>query len=485
MKKVRLLCFILILSLLVGGCTTPEAMQTDVTETNAAESNVTEPKLRLIFTLDVEDKYGNVPNMMECEFPVEGNCGVDYIMDTFEKYNMRGVFFVNVYEHLRYSGEYENYMEDLIKNISERGHEVALHSHSEKTLGFYNDELIDMSYEKQDEIIRYGVDFIEKNTGKKPISFRGGGYKVNDETFEILEKNGFKYDSSYYYDNSSNTFAKYNSLNAICKANDEVDELVEFPVIRTIRSDGLLSKLDVNNMPLADMIDVIEQMKEREDFTAAQLMFHSFSFMDQKERAFETPYFHEGTHMGYGVHEGLIERFEDLLEYVSNDPEIEVVTFEEYDILNLEVPENATGDGIFFCDTDKSRAAAKEFVFEPVNKNYREPRIDHYLNALPYAFYFVPQDVVIESNGKMVTFTNNYETDVAEYAWYVYNCDTKETIDKIMYKKDNVLNYEFKDDGHYQVKSFVLIGGKDKDSKIVADIYVNNGELTISAANPS
>ena len=223
-------------------------------------------KLKLIFTIDTADKYGTIPNLFECDFGKDGNCGVSYIMDTFEKYDMRAVFFVNIYEHLRYTGKYDRYVENLIKEISERGHEVGLHSHRDMTLGFYNDELPDLSFEQQQEVIRYGVEFIEKNINKKPISFRGGGYKVNDDTFKVLRENGIKYDSSYFYGNSSNTFAKYNALNLVCKASDEVDGLIEFPIIRAVKRNGDLAKLDLNQMTYTEMVEVLEQMKKRDGF---------------------------------------------------------------------------------------------------------------------------------------------------------------------------------------------------------------------------
>ena len=57
-------------------------------------------KLYVIFTVDVEDNRGNEPHLIEGdlrEFEIQENCGVDYIMDTFEKYKYKAVFFVNIY----------------------------------------------------------------------------------------------------------------------------------------------------------------------------------------------------------------------------------------------------------------------------------------------------------------------------------------------------------------------------------------------------
>lgn len=486
MKKVKkLLALILMAAMLLAGCAASNGGQAAAVDAGQKQSDTENSKLKLVFTIDTEDKYGEIPNMIECDFGDNGNCGVDYIMDMFEERGMRAVFFVNIYEHLDYSGEYEGYMENLVRRIAERGHEVGLHAHKNSSLGFYNDELFDLSYEQQEKVIQYGIDFIKENTGKAPVSFRGGGYQVNDDTFKVLDKTGIKYDSSYYYDHTTNTFEKFDSLNLIGKASDQVENLVEFPVIRTIKRNGTLSKLDLNSMTFDEIVDVLEEMKARDDFPAAQIMFHSFSFMDQKEQPFVTPYFHEGTHMAYGVSSTLEERFINVLEYVKNDPDIEVVTFESYDELHLELPEGDAGDGIFACNSQQAELAAKEFSFEPGNKNFRAPRIDRYLTELPDIRWFVPQDVTISQKGSEVTFQNSYQPGLAEYAWYIKDCDAKKDIDKFMYTTDDTLIYTFNNSGHYQVKAFVRFDAENKNAKIVADVYVEGDNVKVVPANPS
>lgn len=469
MKRAKkLVAVILMAAMLLTGCPTSNKSQAAAADAGQKQSDTENSKLKLVFTIDVEVGY----DLIECDFGEAGNCGVNYLMDTFEEYGMRAVFFVDVYEHLIFVGEHENYMEGLVKRISQRGHEVGLHTHANRSLDFYNHDLFTYNYEQQSEIIQYGMDFIKENTGKYPISFRGGAYRVNDDTFKVLADKGFKYDSSYYYGIEGNRFEKYNSLNAVCKASDAAADLIEFPVIRTINSKGSISKLDLNSMTLEEMIYVLEEMKEREDFPAAQIMLHSFSLADQKGKPGETPVFVRGSHNLYGVSEELQKRFTDLLEYVKNDSDIEVVTFEEYDKLNLDLPQNNIGDGIFACDSEKARNALQTFVFDP-QYNVDSKRIK--LN-------FAPKDVSISQNGNEVTFKNNYEPDLMEYAWYILDYDTQEPIDKIMYNQaGRTLVYTFHNDGRFRVKAYVRVKDDPKSilSKIIADVSVDNGNITV------
>ncbi len=323
-------------------------------------------KLKIILTIDTEHNRSPVPNFIECDFGEKGNCGVNYIMEQFEKRNMRGVFFTNIYEHNNYNDEWENYIEKLIKRISDRNHEIGLHTHSSKNIPIYKKSLKDCTYDEQKEIIGYGTNFIKKVTGKSPIAHRGGNYACNDFTFKVLSDLGYKVDSSCWYfssDKNGNDFKYYNSLNQVCMINN----LIEFPVISVFNRAGNKTKFDINALNERDLISVVEQMKNREDFEMAQLMFHSFSFIDQKGYDGLEPYFEYGSHRCYGVSEILTKRFENFLDYLYSDPCIEVVTFEELLKGEFSVP-SFWGDVIFHIDTEKSENALKEFKAKRFNE---------------------------------------------------------------------------------------------------------------------
>ena len=324
-------------------------------------------KLYLIMTIDTEDKYSSAPNMIECDFGDAGNCGVNYIMKQFEQRNMRGVFFVNIYEHNNFIGEYEGYMPKLLKRIDSRGHEVALHTHKEGcNLPFYKNELSACDYSQQYEIIEYGIEYINKCIGKYPVSHRGGAYRCNEITFKVLSDLGIKIDSSVYYSkaHNGNTFPFFYCLNQI----HELDGVIEFPVINGFNREGVIKKFDPNSLSDNEIIEFIAQMKERQGYNCVQLMFHSFSFMDQKGNGDNEPYWVAGNHKAYGVSDPLTKRFETILDYIKNDPDIEVITFRDYLKMNMDIP-SFWNDGLFYCNTDKSKNAIKEYKLTRYNPN--------------------------------------------------------------------------------------------------------------------
>ena len=323
-----------------------------------------EEKLHVIITVDTE----RAPSMVECDFGGAGNCGVNYIMDQLEQRGMRCVFFTNIYEHTNCPA---GYMEGLLKRISQRGHEVALHAHRNTGFDFYQKSIYESTYQEQYKILGYGTDYIQKHTGKRSISYRGGAYNCNEATFRVLSDLGYRVDSSCFYkapDNGSCRPHHFRSLNQTT----EIGSLIEFPVVMVSNRSGSIRKFDLNALDTKDLIALTENMKERKSFTSVQLMFHSFSFLDRSGQPGQTPDPSFSVKDVYGIDRRLTKRFEDFLDYLKNDPGIEVVTFEEYVKKGLPLPP-AWGDGVFHTGSDSSRKAAQEFSGVRVNARHALP----------------------------------------------------------------------------------------------------------------
>jgi peptidoglycan-N-acetylglucosamine deacetylase len=83
---------------------------------------------------------------------------------------------------------------DIIKQIFNAGHEIAVHSSDHKPLWSKNSEI----FEKE---IHTMVNKIENLTSKKPIGHRAVNFSLNQKTvwsLEVLKNNNFKYDSSIF-----------------------------------------------------------------------------------------------------------------------------------------------------------------------------------------------------------------------------------------------------------------------------------------------
>ncbi|MFA0823672.1 MAG: polysaccharide deacetylase family protein [Methanomethylovorans sp.] len=108
------------------------------------------------------------------------------LLDLLDKYNTKATFFV--------LGSLAEKYPDLVKYIYEKGHEIGSHSYSHKTL-------YDLDKEKFDWEIKRTNNILKSITGESPIGFRAPTFSIDNSTkwaFDILIKNGFKYDSSVF-----------------------------------------------------------------------------------------------------------------------------------------------------------------------------------------------------------------------------------------------------------------------------------------------
>lgn len=269
-------------------------------------------------TIDTEQHVKNIPFALTGE-GLERKCGIYLIMDILEKYNLRGVFFVNIYEHNNFNGV----IEKIIKDISNRGHEVGLHYHANASSKWKNN-LIEYSLNEQIDILNYGRDFIFNNVGKYPISFRGGAYQINMDTFKALEICGFKYDSSAFVSYKQDMI--YNSINKISKYGN----IVEFPISTNFLF-GYLAKLDLNSQGNAnDMLDIMSTHRFN-GLKNIMIMLHSFSFIKWyrgDDTQLKTKLKFTGNRYAIGVNNNLIKEFEVFCKNISSNDEFKNVLLE-------------------------------------------------------------------------------------------------------------------------------------------------------------
>jgi len=121
----------------------------------------------------------------KCEYRVEKNSSK--ILDLLDKYNTKATFFV--------LGWIAEKSPQLIKEIENRGHEIASH-------GYYHTLITSITPEEFESDLKRGVEAIKK-TGvtQEILGFRAPSFTIVDKTkwaLEILEKNNFKYDSSVF-----------------------------------------------------------------------------------------------------------------------------------------------------------------------------------------------------------------------------------------------------------------------------------------------
>ena len=344
--------------------------------------------LNVIFTIDVEDNGGNVPNLIEGDlsaYGIEENCGLDYIISTFQKYGVRAVFFVNVYEHILYD---EDYMPSVLQRLQEAGMEIGLHTHEpgNGALPFYAKSLTGYEIEELKTILAYGRDYIYAATGVVPISYRSGSYAANDDLMQALYETGFLVDSSLYYGNVNNYFTQYKDFhNQVIRLNG----LIEFPVVNVFNG-KMWRKLDIESLGEEDVYRALEIIKDSSQFNTVQIMFHSKTFLDLEGTGNgEEPLLTDGNKKIYGSDNADKNELEQLLSFLTESADYDVITFQDYLSMGIEEPAYADDNLIILENPDIAMIAT--------------------------------DDISITIEGEMLRLENLNPAENLEYAWVVQN----------------------------------------------------------------
>ncbi len=143
-------------------------------------------------TVDVEEYFtvqnldGVVPRTRWPAQPMRCDAQTRRLLDLFESHGVRATFFV-----LGWVAERQR---DLVKEIHDRGHEVAAHSYWHKLV-------FEMSPEEFREDLRRVRDLLEDIIGAKVKGYRAPTYSITRRSLwahEILVEEGFEYSSSIF-----------------------------------------------------------------------------------------------------------------------------------------------------------------------------------------------------------------------------------------------------------------------------------------------
>ncbi|WP_209346823.1 polysaccharide deacetylase family protein [Pontixanthobacter sp. CEM42] len=144
----------------------------------------------------------NFARSIACETP-DGNVGVEYQMDVFDRHSLKGVFFVDPMPALVWGVEA---IADIVEPIVTRGHDVQLHVHTEwlELAGSKNllgsktgTNIKDFTLEEQVQILDYAKSTLMDAGAPEPVAFRSGNYGSNDDTLRALKQVGIGYETSH------------------------------------------------------------------------------------------------------------------------------------------------------------------------------------------------------------------------------------------------------------------------------------------------
>lgn len=268
-------------------------------------------KTAFLFTVDVEsrlpggpdrDILGVLPGQRE-------RFGIERMMDLLESEQVRGTFFLNVYEVARHR---DNSIAEIAKLIHLRGHDLQLHTHPRPMYRYYG--MNHASFEEQVAILEKGISLIQGWTGKRVVAHRAGAFAANGATLRAVETTGLTADSSL----SAGSRVAVPLVKEFGASNrsQRVGKILEIPVtyFEQIRIGSWCSRraLDIEGCSLAE-IKRVTRWAARSGLPSVCILSHSFSFSRQGKPNWRA-----------------IRRMAALLAWLRQQDDIEICTVEQF-----------------------------------------------------------------------------------------------------------------------------------------------------------
>lgn len=262
------------------------------------------PQMKVLVTVDVESYAKGNPDKQIWGRQPDGEHGIRRIMDLLDKHDLKGTFYLNVYEAAKH-GEPE--IAEVARVIHQRGHDLQLHTHPAPMYGFRNMQQAD--YDHQVEVLTHGKELIRTWTGKTVVAHRAGAFAANLDTLKASRAAGLAIDSSFSPSSHNTMLARQLPASNLPQ---KVEGVLELPVsyYTQLRFGSWQSErlLDVEATSLDEFKSVIRQFRDG-GAPAVNVLMHSFSFVRTG-----------------AVNPVMEQRFDQLLDFLTKEPGIEVVT---------------------------------------------------------------------------------------------------------------------------------------------------------------
>jgi peptidoglycan/xylan/chitin deacetylase (PgdA/CDA1 family) len=267
----------------------------------------------------VPDCAGNFARSIACETP-EGDVGIFYQMDVFDRNGLKGVFFVDPMPALVWGNDA---IKRVVQPIIERGHHVQLHLHTE-WLEFAEknplrsrtgSNMVNFTQADQEVLLSYAMEQIELAGAPRPVAFRAGNYGANDDTLRALAKLGIRYETSF----------SPGLATSACRIGLEPDVLlpvlhkgvVELPIAAIDGPGGTRRHGQITALSLRELKAAVRHARE-ENWPLLMLVSHSFELMNRIKC----------------IPNKIVQRrFENFCEWLGSRKRVRVTDFRDPDLL--------------------------------------------------------------------------------------------------------------------------------------------------------
>ncbi|MFQ5585093.1 MAG: polysaccharide deacetylase family protein [Calditrichia bacterium] len=290
-----------------------------------------EDKTYFTITIDTEADFSGeriIPISKMVYGKIDGKYyGIGRIMDICKKYGVKATFFVSTFESEKLG---DDGMKAICREIDGRGHDVQLHTHPKWITG--ERFMWCHPLEKQIDLLSQGKEKIKEWIGKAPIAHRAGGFGADHKTLSALKRVDIPVDSTYmagpYCRFRPDKFKKNN-------ASTSEEGIIELPVteFRQFKLGRFrpVKPLDINANTLSELKFVINSAR-KQGIKVVTLLMHSFSFLHRnRDRTVFTP------------NKGDMAKFDKLLQFISKNETVEVITVSKFYEKFKEAPDHFDG----------------------------------------------------------------------------------------------------------------------------------------------
>ena len=122
----------------------------------------------------------NLPSLMSAR-EYGPSVATPRILDLLDRHDIPASFYI--------PGYVAETHEDLVRDIVERGHEVAHH-------GYMHEPPATLTREQEADVLDRGIEILSRLTGSAPAGYRSPSWELSEHSLELLADRGFTYDSS-------------------------------------------------------------------------------------------------------------------------------------------------------------------------------------------------------------------------------------------------------------------------------------------------
>jgi len=253
--------------------------------------------LEVTITIDTEFSIGGAtgdsrrkpvgkPSVL-CEVDGKGH-GVDFLLETFDKYDTRASFFIECLNYFHFGDEP---MQSVVHKIQAAGQDTQLHIHpswlslnKNPEIGKLdaNDACHDRSYEELRKIFELSIEVFERWVGKRPEAIRTGNFMVDRNVYKVMSDLNIPLASNVSLGKFKNKVGELQLFSGRSK----IDDVMEIPIF-TYADKDVMGRMPTKTLQIAscswpEMRYLLKKARKK-GIENIVILTHPFEFIKKRD----------------------------------------------------------------------------------------------------------------------------------------------------------------------------------------------------------